>query len=58
MELLDIIKEFDGEILRLLVEIEEVLDEGIVEEIRCVGDLRGEFIVFVVLVEEVFGGNF
>lgn len=58
MELLDIIKEFDGEILRLLVEIEEVLDERIVEEIRCVGDLRGEFIVFVVLVEEVFGGNF
>ena len=56
-ELLDITKELDGEILRLLVEIEEVSDEEIAEEIRCAGDLRGEFTALVASAEEALGGN-
>ena len=56
-ELLDVTKELDDEILRLLVEIEDVSDEEIAEEIRCAGDLRGEFTALVSSANEALGGH-
>ena len=52
-ELLHVTKELDGEILRLLVEIEEVSDEEIAEEIKCAGDLTA----LVASANEALGGQ-
>ena len=57
--LLDIVRKLDGEILKLIVQMEEVhvTDEEIAEEVKCARDLRGEINALVTSISDLLAAK-